>query len=198
VAAQGITPIAAVTFEKDVKARIAENTGGITENTEVSIDPVPGTRQFFTTAEYDVRFTLPQLFRKKEKVCDMALARAFVGKRYKDEKTTAEELEKDEDAKEVWIFPRAGEKYHKEDCGVIKVNPRERIKSPQVTKNYKPCPNCNAAAAPNGSLVYCFPDYGRAYHIGSCPSVDRYVTKTTEEEAKEEGYSPCSKCKPQT
>jgi hypothetical protein len=107
---------------------------------------------------------------------------------------TFEEMEEDDDSHLVWIFPRAGEKYHGEDCSYIKNEPREELLSGTVRRSYSPCALCKPGELGDGSLVYVFPKAGGAYHRGECYVVERYVISMSEDDAKGKGYSACSKC----
>ncbi|WP_312650349.1 TadE/TadG family type IV pilus assembly protein [Aminipila sp.] len=120
--------------------------------------------------------------------------RAFLGSnKYRKTKgfSTMEEMEESE---QVWIFPRAGEKYHKKDCPYIKVAATQAILSKNIKKKYKPCSICNSNNIRTGSIVYCFFNNGKSYHRPNCSTVDRYVIEIEKSEAIKRGYMPCLKC----
>ncbi|MDD4389624.1 MAG: hypothetical protein PHW03_02350 [Eubacteriales bacterium] len=104
-----------------------------------------------------------------------------------------EELEKEEESIEVWVFPRYGERYHSEDCSSIKVYPVKKILSSKVRKSYDACRMCKSKNIADGSAVYCF-SVGGSYHSGKCSTVDKYVIKMEREDAQSRGYTPCMKC----
>lgn len=95
---------------------------------------------------------------------------------------------------EVWVFPRAGEKYHSPDCRFIVNYPRQCILSAGVRLAHKPCRLCGAASAGNGSVVYCFYSKDSKYHTAECSTVDKYVISMDEEDAKAAGYTACKVC----
>lgn len=104
-----------------------------------------------------------------------------------------EALEQEEESVEVWVFPKYGERYHTEDCGVIKVYPTQRILGTQVRRNYDECKMCKSKNIPDGGRVYCF-SVGGSYHSGKCATVDKYVIAMEREDAQSRGYTPCMKC----
>jgi hypothetical protein len=120
--------------------------------------------------------------------------RAFVGTNNKDEILSFDEMEKDENSVIVWIFPRAGERYHGPECSYINNEPKEVQLVASVRRDYAPCELCKPESVSDGNLVYCFSKSGKAYHLGSCFLVERYVIPIDEDEAKGQGYSSCSKC----
>ncbi|MCR5481518.1 MAG: hypothetical protein K6F52_01870 [Clostridia bacterium] len=121
--------------------------------------------------------------------------RGFVGVEGRNVPASRSEFEEDKDSETVWVFPKAGSRYHREDCSFIKVYPRQVLLTSAVKRKYKPCPNCNPGRN-NGTTVYCFPAAGKAYHTGKCPSVDKYVISMEKEEAEARGYTACLKCCP--
>ena len=105
-----------------------------------------------------------------------------------------EELEADERSLMVWVFPRAGERYHKRECAVIAVFPSPHTLDSGIRSRYRPCSHCKPEGKENGSLVYCFPKAGEVYHQQYCSLVTRYVIEMEYEEAVEAGYTPCRVC----
>lgn len=45
-----------------------------------------------------------------------------------------------------------------------------------------------------GSIVYCFRDQDTCYHKGTCRAIHRHSIVVDRTEAKNKGYTPCSKC----
>jgi hypothetical protein len=123
-----------------------------------------------------------------------AVCRAFVGTTASGDKMPLSELEDGGDSNIVWVFPRAGEKYHAEKCSVIKNHPKEMLLSSRIRRSYKSCKLCKPADAADGSLVYVFPAAGEAYHLGDCFIVERYVISMDRQDAREKGYTACAKC----
>ncbi len=103
-------------------------------------------------------------------------------------------MEEEEKSETVWIFPRSGSKYHRENCGYIKVAARKCILTGEISRRFSPCKICNASEMRKGETVYCFFTSGNSYHRPSCSSVDRYVEEIEKSRAIEKGYKPCSKC----
>lgn len=116
-------------------------------------------------------------------------ARAFTGAVHhtapKNEETTA---------KEVFIFPEWGNRYHHENCTFIRTNCRMEYLSQKIKQSYKPCELCNAKSAQIGSPVFCFQQYGEVYHLAECKTVERYYVAIKQNHAEQQGYSPCQKC----
>jgi hypothetical protein len=142
---------------------------------------------------YDVNIRFPIPFYKELPVSESLMMRGFIGKKEDADPLSFEELETEKKSELVWIFPRAGGKYHGENCIYIKSEPRQVIMTYQIRKNYNPCSLCHSGNLPDGSLAYCFRT-GEAYHGGSCPIVDKYVISIEKEEAIARGYTACSKC----
>ena len=142
----------------------------------------------------NLRIRLPIVFRESVDISDTLLFRAFTGRELAPEELSFDDMEEDEESRMVWVFPTAGERYHEESCGYIKVAARQAVLNRSLAKSYKPCALCGAGELSAGAVVYCFPGSGEAYHKGSCFIVDRYVMSMEEEDAVKKGYTPCSKC----
>jgi hypothetical protein len=119
------------------------------------------------------------------------LFRAFVG-RSQEESFSLEDV--DDDDFIVWVFPVAGERYHLEDCGFIKVCARQKILSSSLRSTYSPCQHCHPETLEDGHYVYVFPNQGSVYHRGNCFIVDRFVIAMMKSAAEERGYTPCKSC----
>lgn len=143
---------------------------------------------------YEIDVPLPLSFRRGLKFEQTLLFRGFIGAENADGGLGFDEMERPDSLSSVYVFPRAGEKYHRFDCRVIDVYPVERILSPEIKRVYRPCKLCNASCLPWGCRVYCFEKNGKVYHRGSCTTVDRYVVEMDKEEAVEKGYTPCLFC----
>jgi hypothetical protein len=140
-----------------------------------------------------LKIKLPIVFWDSVDVSETLFFRAFTGREFIPEELDYSGME-EEDSRIVWVFPRAGERYHEEGCGYIRVAARQGILSPLISGSYKPCTLCGAREISSGSVIYYFPGSGEVYHKGSCFIVDRYVISMEEEDAKVKGYTPCSRC----
>jgi len=143
---------------------------------------------------FDTPIKLPSRFYDEVMGERTVLCRAFVGTAHDSAVKPFDEMEKNDDSGPVWIFPRAGEKYHDEHCSYIENNPREVLLDRNVRNRYSPCKLCKPSDKRDGTLVYCFETSGKAYHTGECTIVDRYVIRIGKEDAEKQGYTPCSKC----
>jgi len=146
------------------------------------------------SATFDTPLKLPRLFLNEVQGERTVLCRAFVGKTHKGPVKPFDEMEKNDGGTMVWVFPRAGERYHGERCSYIANNPREVLLNSYIRSRYSPCKLCKPAGRKDGTLVYCFETSGKAYHTGDCTIVDRYVIEKSKEDAEKQGYTPCSRC----
>ena len=125
---------------------------------------------------------------------DLSLVtRAYAGRIRPDDAMTAEDF-MDEDSEPVYIFPRRGERYHSKGCTFLRAAYTSRALSSSLKRQYKACPLCHSGKAGEGTLVYCFPADGEAYHLSGCPSMQRNYIETEKRTAVERGYTPCGKC----
>jgi hypothetical protein len=186
-------------FTYDLKHRIRDENGrelGYLDVSDFDYRFSSGgySEQICIRLNYDVSVLLPAAPVKSLSLTDTVLCRAFVGKYNGNRAMSENELTEAEPSRTVWVFPRAGTKYHAEDCSFIVVCAKETALDGAVRSKYKPCKLCNPENLKNGSLVYCFENSGKAYHTGSCTSVDRYVISMEQAEAEMRGYGPCLKC----
>lgn len=194
----GENPFGAPLFELKTKDRIYDENGDHVSS--VDIDrflyryPVHGMSDMISMdLNYDVNIKMPIPFRKSLPVSESLMCRGFVGKEETYDPLPFEEMEKEKDSDLVWIFPRAGGRYHGENCTYITSKPKQMVMTDQIRRKYEPCSICNSRGLSNGSLVYCFRT-GQSFHTGNCPIVDKYVISIEREEAVRKGYTACSKC----
>ena len=193
-----INPLNAVLFESAVKSRIydetEENVSSVNIEHFLYLYPVQGMSGMISMdLNYDVNVRLPIQFAKTLPVSESLMFRGFIGKDESLNPMNFEEMEKVTESDLVWIFPRAGGKYHGENCVCIKSEPKQMILTNKIKREYEPCSICDSETMTLGSLVYCFRT-GNSYHRGSCPIVDKYVISIEKEEAIKKGYTPCLKC----
>ncbi|MDR0570911.1 MAG: hypothetical protein LBG71_06815 [Clostridiales Family XIII bacterium] len=186
-------------FENDVKKRVLDENGDEVEKlrlSELSYRYGLGgeTEQIRAALRYDVGVKLPKSVIGSIPVSDVIVCRAFVGARNSGAPMGAEGIEEKKDSVTVWIFPKSGTKYHKEDCTYVANHPKEMALNEGVRKKYGPCKLCKPKDLPNGSLVYCFTASGEAYHRGDCSAVDKYVESIEKDDAEAKGYTACAKC----
>ncbi len=197
-AESGINPLSAPLFEPKLKDRIYDENGDLVSNVDVDrflyLYPSHGmTGMISMDLNYNVNIKLPIPFYDKLPVSESLLFRGFIGKEEVLDPLSFEEMEKEKSSDLVWIFPRAGGRYHGENCTYIKSEPRQMIMSRQIRRKYDSCGICDSYHLLDGSLVYCFKT-GNSYHTGSCPIVDKYVISIEKDDAIRKGYTPCSKC----
>lgn len=193
-----INPAAASLFELKLKDRVYDENGDNISEADIAhfiylYETRGASGMISMDLNYDVNIKLPIPFYKKLPVSESLMFRGFVGKEETAPPLLFEEMEKDKKSDLVWIFPRAGGRYHGENCTYIKSEPRQMIMSNQIKRKYEPCGICDSRDLPNGSLVYCFRS-GQSYHGGNCPIVDKYVISIEKEEAIERGYTACLRC----
>ncbi len=143
--------------------------------------------------EQRVDFLLPLRLYPGVEWSDRVRCRAFIGYDGSQGPAGFDSMEQ-EGGRVVWVFPDQGVRYHTKECTFVTGHPCQMILGDELKKHYDPCRHCDAADLPAGSLVYCFPDYGGAYHRRSCRSVERYTVTMTLRQAEERGYTPCLKC----
>ena len=155
-------------------------------------DGISGIISYNLAYEHHVNLPLP-LFASR--IHDKELIfRGFIGADYDQDSFDYEFMEQENESVIVWVFPKAGEKYHAENCRHIKVYPRQVILTKAIANQYKSCSHCNHEKLPLGSIVYTFNGKGGVYHSGSCFIVDRYVVSMDIETAKNKGYTACKTC----
>ena len=205
LAAEAKLPALSPFFAGDLKDRISsENRGEISDIKIAPIayrvpwaDPYTGrvhTNLIGLSVNYRMPILIPHSIVKGVAGSSSFLCRAFVGKDNTGEVFSFDRMEQDDSSALVWVFPRAGERYHGENCSVIKNNPREMILCSSIRYRYQPCALCKPGSQLDGALVYVFPKTGGVYHLGSCYIVDRYVIQMSEDDARREGYTPCLVC----
>jgi hypothetical protein len=205
LAAEAKTPIGLPTYKSGLLDRIKTENGRDINNPKVTrisyrvpyVDVNSGkahTNLISSSVSYETPILLPHFFADKLALSDSVICRAFVGTDNRTDVFPFDDMEDGGKGNMVWVFPRAGERYHGESCAVIKNNPREVILSSQVRRQYSACQLCKPGSVSDGNLVYVFPAAGGVYHLGSCYIVERYVIEISEEDAKNEGYSVCKRC----
>ncbi len=121
-------------------------------------------------------------------------ARAFIGRKYEGQARGEDEFKTRGNANSVYIFPEAGEKYHRSGCRFLKSNGREVTLTDSIKRRYKPCTHCNAKNLALGSRVVIFEKTGDGYHAPSCPVVDKFYIRVDKKQAEKRGYKPCKEC----
>lgn len=147
-----------------------------------------------TKLDYRLYVPIPLSPVRRVSGSESLIFRPFIGVSGKLPGMSFEVMEREDDSALVWVFPRAGERYHVKTCGVVSVDPEERILNVAIRQRYASCSLCNPQSMLDGSPVYCFSRSGKVYHRKNCASVTRYVVSMERTEAEQEGYTPCLKC----
>jgi hypothetical protein len=201
--AESASPLRIAAYEQDVITRAERESLGDVRAAQVSgryrIPYAGKTGSLYTnlvgvSVTWDTPLRLPRLTRDSLGGQATILSRAFVGGSNDSAILPFSEMETDDSGGTVWVFPRAGERYHTEHCSVIENNPQERLLDRTVKWQFQSCQLCGAASAREGSLVYCFPASGRVFHTGDCFLVERYVMEIGREDAKKQGFTACMIC----
>lgn len=148
----------------------------------------------FCSLSYGIEIPLPLMFQRELQFEQRLLFRGFVGADNEGEGLGFDTMETPEGLSTVYVFPRAGEKFHQIDCRIIENYPKLMVLSADLKRKYNPCKLCGAGDLPWGSRVYCFDRSGKVYHKGSCTIVDKYIIGIDRDEAIEKGYTPCFYC----
>ncbi len=143
---------------------------------------------------YVINLSLPIGYVKKVNVTQGVLMRAWTGNKDNNQPMPFGNMEIEEPYNLAFIFPRAGDRYHVRDCSYVANEPSMEILNDTIRKSYKPCELCDASEKTNGSAVFCFKEYGTAYHSSKCPSVDKYIIEIEISEAEAQGFQKCTKC----
>jgi hypothetical protein len=197
-AESSFNPLEAPLFEPKLADRIYDENGDAVSDVDVEhflyLYPSRGmTGLISMDLNYDVKIKLPIPFYEKLPVSESLLFRGFIGKEEHNGPLPFSEMEKEKKSELVWVFPRAGGKYHGENCTYISSEPKQMVMSAQIRRKYSRCSICNSETLQDGRLVYCFKT-GSSYHTGDCPIVDKYVISIEKEKAIKDGYTACSKC----
>lgn len=118
--------------------------------------------------------------------------RAYVGKTRDVDPVSGDEFEETGD-ETVFIFPKAGERFHNKNCNVLKASCRGVTLTPEMKERYAGCKICHSKDAKAGSYVYVFFS-GGAYHLPSCGALERNYIEIMKKTARKRGYTPCLKC----
>lgn len=147
---------------------------------------------FTTTAR--LHMSLPVGFDRNLVYTGKLKYRCFCGNKYNRKSMGSEGLETYEAENPVWIFPRSGQKYHKETCTYVKATVHSEVLTPSLKRKYSACGLCNSQDLSPGSIVFVFQSENSAYHRGSCPTIKRHTMVMDKSDAVKRGYTPCSKC----
>lgn len=122
-----------------------------------------------------------------------AVGRAFTGKDGSGDHGM-DALNDDEASHIVYVFPSRGTRYHNRSCSFLNPACQKVFLTKETRRKFKSCPNCKSESANIGTQVFCFFNEGRAYHLGSCSSVDKYFVEMEKKDAERKGYAPCMTC----
>lgn len=143
---------------------------------------------------FEVRNIFSKILYKDFKIQQNFVSRAWSGKTSKGIIIDFKEMEEYIKSRIIYLFPRAGERYHSETCSFISSYPFEKILSKEILEKYSPCVLCNSNSMIIGEVSYIF-KYGNVYHRSNCYKVEKYIVTMDKIEAEAKGYLPCYKCK---
>ncbi|MCI8283990.1 MAG: hypothetical protein HFE90_01790 [Firmicutes bacterium] len=129
----------------------------------------------------------------REPLQSQIFTRKWIGQYVEGDVFAFEDMERDENADHVYVFPRSGGRFHGEGCRYINSYAQKTVLSNNLRDKYEACPLCTEGNEQNGQSVYIF-RYGNSYHRTGCNSVDKYVICMDRSDAKAKGYSACSVC----
>ncbi len=142
---------------------------------------------------YDSRIALPVSNVKSIFLDNRILSRKWTGKDIEGTAFGFEAMERDEDADEVYVFPRSGGRYHSEGCRYVQSYAEKTVLSANIRKKYDACPLCTEGDEYDGQQIYIF-RYGNSYHEADCHSVTKYVIRMDRRDAELKSYTSCSVC----
>jgi hypothetical protein len=190
-------PIAPL-FSNKLQTRLVD------ENRDISSVEVQEFRYLYPSGNYDglisfrvnywIGTGLPLGMIEGMEVSQHYRCRGFIGRTEQGSPLGFDEMERNLSAYIVWVFPDGGKKYHTKSCTFVASYPIQIVLNEEIRNRYEPCPKCGSGDSKNGSLVCCFPTYGEAYHLQSCPTVDKYIISMEQNQAEARGYTPCLKC----
>ncbi len=143
---------------------------------------------------YTLPIPVPRIFDSEINLQETVLLRAFIGRSDIGEKKSFSEMEETEELQTVYVFPRAGERYHGSQCRVLRKSAQRAILSAKTKKRYKPCKLCHPDSLALGSSIYIFKDSGEVYHRKSCTSIELFFIPMEKAEAESNGYTACQIC----
>ena len=145
-----------------------------------------------------VEIPFPIQFVEDISLAQRVVVRGWTGTEKNHNPMDFQEMSKIYKGKTVYVFPRAGERYHDKNCRLISSYPTLKILTSSIRRHYEPCKLCEAGQLENGSTIYIYEKSGKVYHMKSCVLVDKYVIPIDLVDAENQGYTPCKKCKPNT
>ncbi|WP_324823849.1 hypothetical protein [Sinanaerobacter sp. ZZT-01] len=163
---------------------------------EYQEDYTQGDRDALTKVSFEYHLPIPVLpvFASELNLQETLVLRSFIGKNSYGKTRSFSSMEEKESLQTVYVFPRAGERYHNKNCRVLRDGAKKVILNSKIKKKYGPCKLCHPELLSTGSFVYIFEGSGEAYHKKSCASIERFFVSMEKEEAEDKGYTPCHIC----
>ena len=146
------------------------------------------------SVQYSPQIMLPVQFEKDIRLGDTIYIKTWSGDTEDKNPMSFSEMESAIESEIVYIFPKAGKRYHRKSCSMIDVSPRQDILTEQMKKNYLACMLCDAKQMQTGTMVYYYETSGQAYHSKNCYCITKIIKEMDLHDALEAGYSPCKKC----
>lgn len=98
------------------------------------------------------------------------------------------------DTDRVFIFPKAGIRYHIQGCSTMRDGQLTEILTDTLRRKYSPCKICDPDRLPNGATVCVYSGVSKLYHRQSCATVTKSYECITKKEAINQGYTACQLC----
>lgn len=143
---------------------------------------------------YRIALALPIRLTDSVELESRLKCRGFTGTQSAGTAMPFSDMEKNGDSSMVLVFPMWGEKFHTKACRFVSASALQKVLTPQLKRQYKPCRLCRPESLPTGSYVYCFLRAGEVYHQKSCHTVEKYTIEMEKEDAWSKGYRPCKTC----
>ena len=126
-------------------------------------------------------------------ISQRVIARQWTGTDQIENPLSFEEMQNEKNANEVFIFTKAGEKYHAEDCRFVKSVATKMPLTSEMLDEYEICSYCDEVGLFIGEQVYMFKN-GDKIHRENCFLIDKEIKGLSKEIAIEKGYEPCKEC----
>ncbi len=181
-----------IRIEKRLKGKVDRLTGIKAGVTLPYLSFPSADHVYCQNVKLNISMPFNKVFNSEREASQTVVFRGFIGK---DNSTSSfENMEEEKPYEEVWVFARAGEKYHCEDCRFISNHAKQKVLTSEVKRKFGACKLCKAIRIQKGNIVYCFDGSGRKYHNAECALVEKYVISMDKRDSEAKGYTPCKIC----